>query len=320
MVISCKFQGGIASRSSLMTFKLPKQQKLRQETERGCSVPVFAALAGVSEDEVRRDLPDAELGLVDVVRWESWLATKGFKIQERDGGPADIAPCVHLVAPHRPRDKYDFHWVYRDEEGDVHDPSPVYAALGADDPRMKSLSVYGGNVVLTISVSGRSPAQTAKVAEVGAWLQVNIADGGFIHQPNPKAAEYVSRHGLAWWPDISEPAHTAIRQIISRSFEKKTAYTKVVDAIRETGGFSEARAKLIADTEISEAQVGVNLEEWQSTGLVSKVRWMVAGRDPCPICEQNNGIVRVIGERFPSGAFRPLAHPSCQCILSPELD
>jgi hypothetical protein len=45
-----------------MTFKLPKPQMLRQESDRDCSVPVFAALAGVSETKVLKDLPHAALG------------------------------------------------------------------------------------------------------------------------------------------------------------------------------------------------------------------------------------------------------------------
>ncbi|MGA7795900.1 MAG: hypothetical protein WCA19_22940 [Candidatus Acidiferrales bacterium] len=299
-----------------MVFKLPKLQKLRQVTERGCAVPVFAILAGVSEDEVCRDLPQASLGLVSVLQLEGWLEKKGFKVLRRDGAPTDIVPCAHLVAPSLPRDSTDFHWVYRDAEGDVHDPSPVFAAMPADDPRMKNLSVYN-KAELTISVSSLSSAQATGGLEVDSRLQIEITDSDVIAGANPLAAEYVTKHGLEWWPDIIEPTRTNIRQIISRSFEKKTAFSKVIDAICKAGSFSEARAKLIAETEISKAQVGANLEAWKRTGQVSRVRWMAVGRDPCPVCEQNKGVVRIIGQTFPSGVLRPLAHPSCQCILSP---
>ncbi len=137
-------------------FKLPKTQELQQESERGCSVPVFARLAGVSEDEVRRDLPEAELGQVSVAGWVAWLEKRGFKVLKRDGCPTDILPCAHLVGPDNPRDARDFHWVYRDGDGDVHDPSSVPRAVPADDARMRNLDLYGRKE-LTLSVSRLSP-------------------------------------------------------------------------------------------------------------------------------------------------------------------
>jgi hypothetical protein len=138
-----------------MACKLPKQQRLCQESDRGCSVPVFANLAGVSEDEVRRDVPQAALGQVTLAQWISWFETRGCKVLIREGCPDDIVPCAHLVAPSRPRDSLDFHWVYRDADGDVHDPFPGSAAMPADDPRMRDLSLYAQKV-LTLSVSSLS--------------------------------------------------------------------------------------------------------------------------------------------------------------------
>ncbi len=139
-----------------VAFKFPKQQELRQESDRDCSVPVFARLAGVSEDEVRRDLPQAALGKITHLRWISWLEKRGFKVLLCDGCPTDIAPCAHLVATHQPRNERDFHWVYRDAEGDVHDPSQVFAAIPASDPSMRNLSNYHQKV-LTLSVFSPSP-------------------------------------------------------------------------------------------------------------------------------------------------------------------
>jgi len=134
-----------------MAFNLPKQQRLRQELERACSVPVFAVLAGVSEDKVCRDLPGAALGQVTVQEWISWLEKRSLRVLKRDGWPTDIVPCAHLVATRQPRDERDFHWVYRDADGDVHDPSPMFEAMPADDPRMRNLSLYAEKV-LTLAI------------------------------------------------------------------------------------------------------------------------------------------------------------------------
>ena len=135
-----------------MAFRFPKLQKLRQGSDRDCSVSVFAALARVSEDKVHADLPNASLGQVSVLEWMNWLEAQNLDVLKRDGCPSDIRPCAHLVASHPPRDHTDFHWIYRDDDGDIHDPSPVFEAMPADDPRMVDLSPYIQQV-LTISVS-----------------------------------------------------------------------------------------------------------------------------------------------------------------------
>lgn len=135
------FQGG---------FTLPKPQRLHQKYERDCGVSVFAALAGVSEEEVLADLPTAYLGIVTVDGWIGWLESKGFTVLKREECPADIVPCAHLVA-NALYTKEDAHWVFRDEDGDMHDPSPVAMCWPANDDRMRNLETYSIKI-LTLSV------------------------------------------------------------------------------------------------------------------------------------------------------------------------
>jgi len=144
-----------ALRKATVHFHLPKPQKLRQTSERDCAVPVFAALAGVSEDEVCRDLPNASLGEVSVDQWKGWLEKRGFRVLKVDGCPTEVVPCAHLVGSDEPRDERDFHWVYRDVNANVHDPDPAFKWITADDPRMKNLSFYPRKV-LTLLVSPRA--------------------------------------------------------------------------------------------------------------------------------------------------------------------
>lgn len=136
---------------------LPKTQSLLQRHERDCGLVVFSALAGVSREDLCTDLPDAPLGLVSVDRWEAWLQSKGFEVLRRDGCPEDVVPCAHLVGPDNPGANHDSHWVYRDADGDIHDPSPVFQAMAADDPRIRNLSHYGMKL-LTISLAKRDQA------------------------------------------------------------------------------------------------------------------------------------------------------------------
>jgi hypothetical protein len=135
-------------------FKIPKPQKLHQKHERDCGVPVFAELAGVSEEHLLRDLPTAHLGTVSVDGWRTWLEGKGFTVLQREGCPDDIVPCAHLVA-NAMNTKEDAHWVFRDEDGDVHDPSEPSRFMPADDPRMRDLAVFSMKI-LTISVTRQS--------------------------------------------------------------------------------------------------------------------------------------------------------------------
>lgn len=134
-------------------FKLPKPQMLHQKHDRDCGVCVFAALAAISEEELLADLPNACLGTVTVDGWHEWLESKGFTVTRREGCPADIVPCAHLVA-HALYTKEDAHWVFRDEAGDVHDPSPGSMHMEAADPRMRELSMFSMKI-LTLSVVAR---------------------------------------------------------------------------------------------------------------------------------------------------------------------
>lgn len=134
----------------LTDLKLPKPQRLFQLFERDCGVCVFAELAEVSREELLQDLPLAHLGTVSVDGWTEWLERKGRVVLRRQECPDDIVPCAHLVG----WCDTDFHWIYRDAEGDLHDPSPVFTAMPADDPRMKSIAFYPLKV-LTLSISRR---------------------------------------------------------------------------------------------------------------------------------------------------------------------
>jgi hypothetical protein len=142
-------------------FELPVPQKLRQAAERDCSVPVFAALTGIAEDKIRREFPRAAQGVVSVDEWKEWLEQKGFSVLHQDGCPADIVPCAHLVGPSIIRNPTDAHWIYRDEHGYVHDPSPVWEYWAANDEKMMSLQ-YHGSKVLTISISPCSPKDASE--------------------------------------------------------------------------------------------------------------------------------------------------------------
>lgn len=115
---------------------------------------------------------------------------------------------------------------------------------------------------------------------------------------------------------IDQTTRNRVRTIIENALENNVPFPELEQELEEAGAFSEARAKMIARTEVGNAMMRTNLEAWKASGATDYVKWLV-GEDPCPICLANAGLVRKIGEPFPSGDESPLAHPNCCCSLAP---
>ncbi len=52
---------------------------------------------------------------------------------------------------------------------------------------------------------------------------------------------------------------------------------------------------------------------------VSHIQWNahVSASGVCPVCAPNDGVIRAVGERFPSGHRLPQVHNHCQCAIDP---
>ncbi len=185
----------------------------------------------------------------------------------------------------------------------------------------------------SLPVEARSALEQAAISGVNdAYLQIEITDAGVISSVNAKAAEFASRRAaemvgmkyddageLVENPNakyaISSTTRDRLREIIKKAFEEKTPMESIIADIRDADIFSESRAELIARTEVANAQVKGQFDTWKSSGVVSKVKWLAVGPNPCPICEDNDGVTRVLGARFPSGDTMPTAHPNCYCTM-----
>lgn len=170
-------------------------------------------------------------------------------------------------------------------------------------------------------------------------LQLEFSSGGMIASANTIAENYARERAaelvgmkrdvegnLVTNPDarwaISDTTRDRIRQIVSESFAEETPLSEVKDAIleafaeeeNENGIFSEARAELIAQTEISQAQSGGNYSAWEQSGVVAKLKWLTAEDEKvCEVCQENDEVVVNMGTPFPSGDLFPGAHPRCRC-------
>ncbi|MGB2624303.1 MAG: phage minor head protein [Candidatus Acidiferrum sp.] len=122
---------------------------------------------------------------------------------------------------------------------------------------------------------------------------------------------------------ISNTTRDKIREIVADAFTHDTPIAEIEAAIQQAleaegegnGIFSDARAALIARTEVSTAQVAGNFTAWVKSGLVKKIKWLVSNLEPCPVCLGNENEEVNLGEPFRSGDIRPPQHPNCACLL-----
>jgi len=223
----------------------------------------------------------------------------------------------------------------RQSEKAVEVASRILKMRKDDDPEKKADQINDAikDQWNSLPLLAREALEQASLAGISdGILQLEIMDGKFISSVNEIARDYATMRAAemvgmkynaagelvpnpnAKWV-ISDTTRDRLRQLVTNAFEEKTPMSRLIEDIRTSDAFSDARAKMIANTEVSTAQVRSNYKVWEDAG-VAKVKWLALGPEPCPICIENNGQVRKIGENFPSGEKAPLAHPNCECILT----
>ncbi len=145
----------------------------------------------------------------------------------------------------------------------------------------------------------------------GELIGKSYVDGEYVDNPN---AEY----------RIDESTRDMIREAIADGLEENIGNEAIADAIGEIGAFSDERAQLIAFTEIRNSNSRAAVEGYKiardEAGVNVKKEWIL-GPNPCPICEDNadDGPIELEDE-FSSGDTEPVAHPRCECAISPVVD
>jgi hypothetical protein len=171
-----------------------------------------------------------------------------------------------------------------------------------------------------------------------AMLQLELHDTKLIAAANTIASEFASERAAelvgmrydvegnlvenpnAEWA-ISDTTRDKIKRVVTEAFEGETKISDVSAKIQqalqddEAGIFTEARAMMIAQTEVANAQAGGNFEVWKKSGLVQTVKWTVSADEPCDECAENEDQVVDLGDAFNSGDILPPAHPNCRCVL-----
>lgn len=177
-------------------------------------------------------------------------------------------------------------------------PSLQEAASGGVQEGVAQLELTDSGLINSINSIARDWARDRAAELVG--MKYDDA-GNLIQNPNAEWA-------------ITETTRDDLRRIVRQAFEGETPMADLISAIQESGVFSEARAKIIATTEVAFAQNTGNYEVWQNSGVRMRVKWLLSedhvddGNDPD--CEDNDGEVVDLGEAFSSGNRFPPAHPN----------
>lgn len=129
------------------------------------------------------------------------------------------------------------------------------------------------------------------------------ADGDLV--PNPDAK----------W-QITEGTRERLRGLTETALDEGWSAQKFSDEIEGSDAFSEARADMIARTELARADIEGARTGWAESGLVSGREWLTAP-DCCDECQDMNGKIAPVDGDF-DGDDVPL-HPNCRCNTLPVL-
>lgn len=178
----------------------------------------------------------------------------------------------------------------------------IAAGAGKD-----ALAIFGlgtnNDLVNQVSVSAVDYARDRAAYLVGKRV---LPDGSIIDNPDARYA-------------IDDATRDSLQTLITDWLEEAKPMPDLADAIEADYAFSERRARLIADTEIANANSAGALAGYKASeaagNTIFKV-WSVTDDQCCDDCEDNEAEGPIpLDEPFPSGDDAPLAHPNCRCVL-----
>jgi hypothetical protein len=136
-------------------------------------------------------------------------------------------------------------------------------------------------------------------------------EGGLV--PNPRAE----------WA-ITDTTRDQVRDLVTRAVSEGMTKEQLAEAIQGAGAFSEARAEMIARTELALANTHATQEAWKASGAVRKRRNLLSSDHDSSkpdVCDLNSAAGWVVlEEAFPSGHEGPPYHPNCQCDVEAEVE
>ncbi|MDO5686764.1 MAG: phage portal protein [Neisseria sp.] len=179
--------------------------------------------------------------------------------------------------------------------------------------------------------------RVAAASGIRALAEIGDADGGKRKILRSLAAQWAQERAAAmvgmrlidgkWLPNpnaewqITESTRQMLRQMVTDAIENGLSHEMLAAQMREHFAFSAARARMIARTEIGNADMAGKVLGWKQSGVVMGKRWVTVGDDkvspPCVECAAVGAIA--LDDAFPSGKQHPLNHPNCRCDVSPVM-
>ena len=135
----------------------------------------------------------------------------------------------------------------------------------------------------------------------GAELVGMKATGTGAIVPNPNAE----------WA-ISETTRAQVNELLQEALDEGISHMQFKERLDDLGVFSEARATMIARTEIGIAQNAGHIETYKEIGFTH----VKVHDGDCDVCSEVDGQVWTIDE----AAAEPLAHPNCVRAFVPTGD
>lgn len=140
----------------------------------------------------------------------------------------------------------------------------------------------------------------------------------------PNAVKWIKDHAAEAVKDIDEATREQIREVVEEAFTDQFDVDDLADEIADIIG-DEARADVIARTEVMRASNQGQLEAWEQatdagllTGDETK-EWITTPDDRlCPVCEPLDGVNVAMNEDFDVDGEKvegPPAHPNCRCTV-----
>ena len=169
----------------------------------------------------------------------------------------------------------------------------------------------------------RFPVTAAEAADFAAAIEGAIRDAAATLAAELKAAPALSENFASNWlrdhsltkltGDFSAESVDRLRNSIADAWDAGGSADQIVDAIKDTfDDFSDARAEMIAQTEVNEAYNAARVDLAHEMGFDEK-HWDADGTEACDECEEQIAAGWIeIDDDFPGGDDPPL-HPRCDC-------
>ena len=165
----------------------------------------------------------------------------------------------------------------------------------------------------------RAAIQEAIVAAAGVVAKELGTEAGRARAAaEDSSAQYLRENSLSKLTGgFSDTSLERLQNAMADAWDKGGSQEQIIEAIQQTfTDFSDARAKLVAQTEVMDAYNFGRNQTARALGMRRK-RWETESGDPCDECLANEAEGWIdIDDDFQSGDASAPSHPRCQCILS----